>query len=323
MSVMTTPSRVFRTALQRMRRNGWHTISALAVMTLTFFILSLFILTVMASNKVLHYFEQQPQVSIYLEDDVTQQRVDEIRSALEATGKAKTIKYTSKEEALAFFKEQMKDNPVLLENVSANVLPASLEVSPNNLADLPELVEVAQDEKFGEFIEEVIYQQDITERLASWTSTGRLVGLVLIIFLVVVSLLIMLVTIGVNISAYKEEIEVMRLVGASSWYIQGPFVLEGIMYGVFASIFSVFSTITRFFMAFTISALWVTINTVVPQLLILFSNSTISHEVVGSRFPVGSSASNTVGSCTKARAIATRCCSPPESWRGKSCIILE
>ena len=239
MSVMTTPSRVFRTALQRMRRNGWHTISALAVMTLTFFILSLFILTVMASNKVLHYFEQQPQVSIYLEDDVTQQRVDEIRSALEATGKAKTIKYTSKEEALAFFKEQMKDNPVLLENVSANVLPASLEVSPNNLADLPELVEVAQDEKFGEFIEEVIYQQDITERLASWTSTGRLVGLVLIIFLVVVSLLIMLVTIGVNISAYKEEIEVMRLVGASSWYIQGPFVLEGIMYGVFASIFSV------------------------------------------------------------------------------------
>ena len=221
MSVMTTPSRVFRTALQRMRRNGWHTIAALAVMTLTFFILSLFILTVLGSNKVLHFFEQQPQVSIYLEDNVTQQRVDEIRSALEATGKAKTIKYTSKEEALAFFKEQMKDNPVLLENVSANVLPASLEVSPKDLDDLPALVEVAQDEKFDEFIEEVIYQKDITERLASWTSTGRLVGMVLIIFLIVVSLLIMLVTIGVNISTYKDEIEVMRLVGASSWYIQG------------------------------------------------------------------------------------------------------
>lgn len=239
MSMMTTPSRVFRTALQRMRRNGWHTVAALAVMTLTFFILSLFILTILASNKVLHFFEQQPQVSIYLKDDATDARVKEIQAALEATGKAKTIDYTSKEEALAFFKDEMKDNPVLLENVSANVLPASLEVSPKNLKDLPELVKVAQDEKFKDFIEEVSYQRDITERLASWTSTGRLVGLILVIFLVVVSLLIMLVTIGVNISAYKDEIEVMRLVGASSWYIQGPFILEGVLYGIFASILSV------------------------------------------------------------------------------------
>lgn len=239
MSVMTTPSRVYRTATQRMRRNGWHTVAALSVMTLTFFILSLFVLTIMASNKVLHFFEQQPQVLIYLKDDVTQQRVDEIQGALKATGKTKTIDYTSKEEALDFFKEEMKDNPVLLENVSANVLPASLEVSPKDLKDLPDLVKVAQDQKFKDYIEEVSYQRDITERLASWTSTGRLVGLVLVIFLVVVSLLIMLVTIGVNISAYKDEIEVMRLVGASSWYIQGPFVLEGVLYGVFASIFSV------------------------------------------------------------------------------------
>jgi cell division transport system permease protein len=222
-----------------MQRNGWHTVAALAVMTLTFFILSLFALTMLASNKVLNFFEQQPQILIYLKDDASQQRVQEIRTALEGTGKVKEIHYTSKDEALSFFKEEMKDNPVLLENVSANILPASLEVSPNNVNDLDDLVKVAKEEKFTDFIEDVRYQQDIAERLASWTSTGRLVGLVLVSFLVVVSLLIMLVTIGVNISAYKDEIEIMRLVGASSWYIQGPFIFEGILYGTIASILSV------------------------------------------------------------------------------------
>ena len=120
MSITTTPSRVFRTALQRMRRNGWHTVAALSVMTLTFFILSLFVLTGLATSRVLNYFEQQPQVQIYLKDDAPQEKIDELKAELEATNLAKTVHYTSKEEALAFFKEEMKDNPMLLENVSAN-----------------------------------------------------------------------------------------------------------------------------------------------------------------------------------------------------------
>lgn len=239
MPLMTTPSRVFRTTLTRMQRNGWHTIAALSVMTLTFFVLSLFILTVLASNKVLTFFEQQPQVIVYLNDGVDEARVQEMRTAVEESGLAKEITYTSKEEALEFFKQEMSDNPVLLENVSANILPASLEISPHDVNNLPKVVEVVESEQFGEYVESISYQKDIAERLASWTSTGRLVGLVLVGFLITVSLLIMLVTIGVNVSTYKDEIEIMRLVGASSWYIQGPFILEGMLYGVIASILSV------------------------------------------------------------------------------------
>src|SRR5690606_38917700 len=214
-----------------MQRNGWHTVAAMTVMTLTFFVLSLFILTILASNKVLNFFEQQPQVIVYLHDEADEARVQEIRTAIEETGKVEEITYTTKEEALEFFKNEMKDNPVLLENVSANILPASLEISPKNVSDLDELVEVVKDKKFEEFVESVSYQADIADRLASWTSTGRLVGIVLVSFLIGVSLLIMLVTIGVNVASYKDEIEVMRLVGASSWYIQGPFILEGMLYG--------------------------------------------------------------------------------------------
>ena len=89
MSITTTPSRVFRTALQRMRRNGWHTVAALSVMTLTFFILSLFVLTGLATSRVLNYFEQQPQVQIYLKDDAPQEKIDELKAELEATNLAK------------------------------------------------------------------------------------------------------------------------------------------------------------------------------------------------------------------------------------------
>jgi cell division transport system permease protein len=188
---------------------------------------------------VLDFFEKQPQMIVFFKNDVTNERIDEVKSALQDTGKVASIDYTSKEEALEFYKKQTGNDPALTQNISSNIFMASLDVSPKELKDIDSLAEVVKDKKFEQFIDEVSYPRNVTDRLVSWTSTGRLVGLGLIVFLVLVSFLIMLVTIGLNIASYKDEISVMRLVGASNWYIRGPFVLEGIIYGVVAAILAV------------------------------------------------------------------------------------
>jgi cell division protein FtsX len=125
-----------------------------------------------------------------------------------------SIHYTTKEEALEFYKKQSENDPALTQNLSSNVFLASLDVSPKNIKDLNGLAALANDKKFDSFVNEVYSPRDITDRLMSWTSTGRLVGLGLIGFLFLVSFLIMLVTIGLNIASYQQEISVMRLVGA-------------------------------------------------------------------------------------------------------------
>ena len=239
MSALTTPSRITKTAMQHMHRHGWHTAAAVSVMTLTFFITSMFILVALGANQILNFFEQQPQMIIFFKDDATSQQVNEIKHVLEETGKVKTTHYTSKDEALAFYKDQMKDNPALLENLSSNILPASLEISPKNVTDLGNLASIAKDNKYANYVESVSLQQDVVNRLATWTSTGRTIGLALVGFLALISFLIILVTIGLNIASFRDEIEIMRLVGANSWYIRGPFIMEGMLYGLIASVVSV------------------------------------------------------------------------------------
>ena len=235
----TNFSRVFRTALQQMHRHGWQTVAALLVISLTFFVISLFILVGLGSNVVLHYFEKQPQMIVFFKKDVEEARIQEVKQALEATGKAESIQYTDKEEALAFYKEQAKNDPALTRNLTSNIFQASLDISPKDINDIDDLAAVVEDKKYEQFVDEVSFPRVVTERLASWTSTSRLVGMGLILFLIVLSFIIMLVTIGLNIASYRKEISVMRLVGASNWYIRGPFVLEGIIYGVVASVLAV------------------------------------------------------------------------------------
>src|SRR5262249_1552322 len=117
--MLTTPSRILRTAFQQLGRHAGHTVAALAVMSLTFFVISLFVLAALGSNVVLDFFEKQPQMIVYFKDAATSQRVDEIKEALTATGKVASTHYTSKDEALAFYKEQNSDDPALTENLSA------------------------------------------------------------------------------------------------------------------------------------------------------------------------------------------------------------
>ncbi len=216
-----------------MRRSPYQALAATLIMFLTFFLATVFVLTAGGFQVVLRYFETRPQVTAFLKDETTLEQVDIIKARLAQTGKVKETKYISKEEALAIYREQNKNDPLLLEMVTANILPASLEVATKEISFLPEVAQILKSESG---VEEVIFQEDVVRALHSWTSTLRKIGMGLIGALGLVSLLIILVIIGMKITLRKEEIEILQLIGASPWYIRAPFVFEGMFYGVIGAI---------------------------------------------------------------------------------------
>lgn len=211
------------------RRSPYQAAAAVAIMMLTFFVASVFILIAAGSQSILRYFETRPQATAFFEDKVEMSQVENLQAKLVATGKVKDMKYVSKEEALAIYREQNKDDPLLLEMVTANILPASLEVSTVDIAYLGEVAEILRQEPG---VEEVIFQEEVVEALKTWTGNIRKIGGGLVGFLGVVSFLIILVIIGMRVAARREEIEILQLIGARSWYIRAPFIFEGIFYGV-------------------------------------------------------------------------------------------
>jgi len=221
---------------QHLRRSPYQALAAVMIMTLTLFVGVSFLLLSLGSQKLLTYLEQKPQVIVFFNDTVTKQgQVQEIMDNLGATGKTANVKFVSKEQALEIYKERSKNDPMLLELVTANTLPASIEVSAKNVSDLPSLYEML---KNAQNMEDISYQKDVVDSLIGVMDKIRQIGIVLIAFLIVTALFIIITIIGMKISLRKDEIEVERLVGASSWYIRLPFLFEGLFYGLVGAIVS-------------------------------------------------------------------------------------
>ncbi len=221
-----------KTTWQHVRRSPYQSLAAVLIMTLTFFIASIFILIGVGGTKVIDYFESRPQITAFFRDEASQEQIARLQTSLTQTEKISSTNFVSKEEALKIYQEQNKDDPLLLELVTANVLPASLEVSAVNVKDLDSLSQVL---KNSDIISEVVFQKDIVDTLISWTNAVRKIGLLVFLILALISILIIITALGMKISIRREEIEILRLVGASAWYIRLPFIVEGVLYGLIGS----------------------------------------------------------------------------------------
>ena len=217
-----------KTAYRHVRRTPYQALAAVGVMVLTFFVTSVFVLLAGGSEAILRYFETRPQVTAFLQDDAGQEAIEELKFKLEKTTRVSSIKHISKDEALEIYQEQNKDDPLLLEMVTADILPASLEISINDLVYLNEVIGVLNG---NEIVEEVVFQREVIEALKDWTGNIRKIGLILVGFMALISLLIVIVVIGMKVAARRQEIKILQLLGASAWFIRVPFLLEGILYG--------------------------------------------------------------------------------------------
>lgn len=222
-----------KTAWKNIRRSPYQAFAAILVMMLTFLVVSFFTFILIGSSQIITYFESKPQVTAFFRNEAQMDEISQLEDDLQAGGQVSTIKYVSKEEALKIYREQNKNDPLLLELVSADILPASLEISAKEIEDLSSISDTL---KKSPIIQEVIFQKDVVATLTSWTNAIRQIGLALIFMLSLVSIFIMVTIIGIKISQKKEDIEIMRLIGATNWYIRGPFLVEGIFYACVGAI---------------------------------------------------------------------------------------
>lgn len=216
-----------KTVAKYIRRSPYQAISAILIMSLTFLTVSVFAIISVLSIRIVDYFESRPQISVFFEPDTSQEIINAATQRLQATGKTSSINFISQEEALAIYREFNKDEPLLVELVSADILPPSLDVKAVNVEELPELASIAQE---SEGVDRVIFQKDIVDTLSKWTNAFRQIGLAVIIILSIVSVFVILTIIGIKITNRRGEIEIMKLIGASDWFIRTPFILEGIFY---------------------------------------------------------------------------------------------
>lgn len=202
-------------------------------MMLTFLTVSFFTFLITGSSKIINFFESKPQVTAFFHNEAKQKEMDTLQDEIRNSGKVASIRFVSKKDALKIYKEQNKDDPLLLDLVTADILPASIEISTYKIQDLGTVSETL---KKSPLVQEVIYQKDIVATLTSWTNALRRIGLGLIIVLSLVSFFIVLTITGIKISQKKEDIEIMKLIGATNWYIRWPFIFEGMFYGMIGAV---------------------------------------------------------------------------------------
>ncbi len=219
----------FKTMWKHVRRSPYQALAAILIMTLTFLAISFFSFVVFGSSRIISYFESKPQVTAFFKEEATQENIDALAETMKQSGKVANVRYVSKKEALEIYKRQNQDDPLLLDLVTEDILPASLEIATLKIEDLNEISTQLEQ---SPSISEVVYQKDVVDTLAAWTNALRKIGFALILVLAAVSVFIMVTIIGFKISQKKEEIEVMRLLSATKWYVRWPFLLEGIFYGV-------------------------------------------------------------------------------------------
>lgn len=218
-----------KSALNHLRRTPYQALAAVLINAVTFFIITLFTVIFIITGNMLKYLESRPQVTAFFKDEAASQSIDSLKSKLESSNITENVTFISKEEALAIYQEQNKDNPLLLEMVTADILPASLEVSAKSVDDLESIAEVMQGDPS---VEEVVYQKDIIDSLRQWTRGIRITGISLSILFLVTSILTISIIVGLKTVSRKMEINTLSLLGASSWYIKGPFITEGVFYSV-------------------------------------------------------------------------------------------
>lgn len=218
---------------KHMRRSPYQALAAIFLTSITFFIVSVFTLTFIGAHQLLAFFESKPQVTAFFHDESTPSDSAKLESAIRSSVNIVGAKYISKDEALEIYKQQNQDNPLLLAMVTADILPASLEVSAKNVNDLETIATIMSDDPK---VEEVIYQKDVIDTLKAWIGGLRAAGLGLSTLLFFASLTTLIVILGLRVTSRKVEIKTLSLLGASPWYIRGPFIYEGIFYSVVGAV---------------------------------------------------------------------------------------
>jgi len=230
---MNKTSKVFDTTKKNVRRNRWLSFATIFVSTIVLAITSFFISAAVLSRVAVKYYEQRSQVIIFFQKDTPEADILTLRDKIYDPALISDIKYVSQEDALSIYKEDFADSPDLISTVTADSLPPSLEIRAYNIDGLLQVITNVNKEKdTNPSIDEIMYFKDVVDNLKTLSRIINIGAIVLISGLLIISFFLIRITIGFNINAHKDEIQIMNLVGSTNSFIKTPFILEGAFYGL-------------------------------------------------------------------------------------------
>ena len=242
MALWVNVKRVARYGLIGFVRNGFVSLATVLIMTITLFVVAGLLIVGAELGSTLQQLTEKVDVSVYFTTNATEAHVREIQRPLEALPEVASVTYVSREEALTIFRDRHKNDQLTiqaLDELGENPLGASLEIRAKETSQYESIaksLEAMQQEgsAASSAIDKVNFYQNkaAIDRLTSIIETSRRLGIVIALILFVATLLIAFNTVRLAIYTARDEIGVMNLVGASHWYVRGPFVISGVLYGL-------------------------------------------------------------------------------------------
>lgn len=239
--MLTSFKRIFNFAIQDFSRNKGISLAAIFVLVVTIMLVSGLFFFHGISQFLISGIQDRIDITAYFKNDTQEQDILNVKDEiLKMSPNVKGVEYVSKDQAMQVFNKKHKDNAVLakaLEEVGTNPFLPSLNIkTTGDPAQYAEVSNVLQTANFSKFIDKVDFSQkkDTIEKVFSMTSNINNFGIILGAILVIVAILVVFNTIKLAVDSSKEEISTMRIVGASNWFIRGPFIIQGAIYGLIA-----------------------------------------------------------------------------------------
>jgi cell division transport system permease protein len=234
----------FREALRSMKRNAVPSFAAMAAVVVTVLVLGIFIPVVQTTTGAANEVRGRVLANVYLDTKATNADIERVRALLtEDTPHVKTVEFVSKEQA---YQQERKKNPEAYSLLGSNPLPDTFRITPDDPDNIGQILNTLQPTSASgsktmvdPAIAEVKDKKDDREKILTATRVIKLTGGGLAILLVLASILLISNTIKLSLFSRRREVEVMKLVGATDWFIRWPFMIEGVLLGALGGILAV------------------------------------------------------------------------------------
>ncbi len=241
--MLTILSRIIHYGVQNFWRNGLLSAATVAIMVMALFVFHGLILFGVVADRATASIQDKIDISVYFQTSASEDQVLSVKQSLESLSEVKSVEYISRDKALEIFKKNHSDDPVISQGINeldSNPLEASLNIKasdPNNYASIASYLDAPN---LKTYIDSVSYSKNqvVIDRLTAVVNNVNRGGLTLTIILAIIAGLVVFNTIRIAIHSNREEINIMRLVGASNALVRGPLMVEGMISGVLGAIFS-------------------------------------------------------------------------------------
>ncbi len=224
-------------ALLQVFRNRAMSLASIFAITAMLLILSIFFILVININTAAQTIQRDyDSIEIYLDDKTTEEQANEIIEDMKTEEGVEDAYYKSKEDAMKEFKNRWGENGYLLDSLQDNPLPNSVVIM---IADLEAADSLAEKAATYDGVEDVKFYKDTVDKLLSATKFVQIAAIVVMIFLIIVSIVVVSNTIKLTVFNRASEISIMKYIGATNWFIRGPFLAEGIIIGIISAGISV------------------------------------------------------------------------------------